>query len=191
MSVALQPNALETKPIRRWLRFSLRALLLATAVFGCWLAYEANWIRHRHQLLAAKIDTLNRVRELAGLSPFFVGHPVDRKEIPTKGYLRTVSFGAHNNSGVSPSARQKQESLVLRLFGEESQKQITLLFEVKPKPFDPPLGERDNEIHNRMYHAWNDMATKDAAIKSAEELFPEADVIIVLLYVDPFAPVQE
>lgn len=189
MSVDLKANAPETKPKRRWLRFSLRTLLLATAVFGCWLAYEANWIRHRHQLLAARIDTLNRVRELAGLSPF-VGHPVDRKEIPTKGYLHTVSFGAHNNSGVSPSARQKRESLVLRLFGEESQKQITLLFEVKPKPFDPH-GERDNKIENRMYHAWYDMATKDAAIKSAEELFPEADVIIVLLYVEPFAPVQQ
>lgn len=37
---------------RRWLRYSLRTLFIVMTVFGCWLAYEMNWIRQRHEFLA-------------------------------------------------------------------------------------------------------------------------------------------
>jgi hypothetical protein len=30
-------------------RFSLRTLLVLVTVFGCWLGYQLNWIRQRHE----------------------------------------------------------------------------------------------------------------------------------------------
>jgi hypothetical protein len=42
----------ETKPKRRWLRFSLRTLFIAIAVISAaWVAYQLNWIRERHAFL--------------------------------------------------------------------------------------------------------------------------------------------
>jgi hypothetical protein len=40
------------KPRRRWLRFSLRTLFVLVTVVGCWLGYQLNWIRQRHELIA-------------------------------------------------------------------------------------------------------------------------------------------
>ncbi|REK05440.1 MAG: hypothetical protein DWQ37_23260 [Planctomycetota bacterium] len=34
-------------PKRHWFRYSLRTLLVLAAIFGCWLGYQANWIRQR------------------------------------------------------------------------------------------------------------------------------------------------
>jgi hypothetical protein len=42
----------ETKPKRRWFRFSLRTLFVLVTVIGVaagWLANQLNWIRQRHQ----------------------------------------------------------------------------------------------------------------------------------------------
>jgi hypothetical protein len=38
-------------PKRRWFRFSLRTLFVVVTVFGCWLGYELNWIRQRHEAI--------------------------------------------------------------------------------------------------------------------------------------------
>jgi hypothetical protein len=38
-------------PNRRWFRFSLLTLFLSITAFGCWLGYEVNWIRNRHDAL--------------------------------------------------------------------------------------------------------------------------------------------
>jgi hypothetical protein len=41
----------ETKPKRRWFRFSLRTLFVLVTVVGVvagWVAYQLNWIRQRH-----------------------------------------------------------------------------------------------------------------------------------------------
>ena len=39
-----------TAPKRRWFRFSLRMMFVVVTVFGCWLGYELNWIRQRHEI---------------------------------------------------------------------------------------------------------------------------------------------
>jgi hypothetical protein len=39
-------------PKRRWPRFSLRTLFVVVTVLGCWLGYQLNWIRQRHDFLA-------------------------------------------------------------------------------------------------------------------------------------------
>ncbi len=39
-------------PKRRWFAFSLRILFVVVTVFACWLGYEWNWIRQRHEILA-------------------------------------------------------------------------------------------------------------------------------------------
>ena len=36
-----------------WFKFSLRTLLIALAIFACWLAYEVHWIQQRHAALAS------------------------------------------------------------------------------------------------------------------------------------------
>lgn len=44
-----------TNAKRRWIRFSLRALLLAVTLVACaggWTAYQLNWIRERRAVLA-------------------------------------------------------------------------------------------------------------------------------------------
>jgi hypothetical protein len=40
-------------PKRRWFKFSLRTLLVAVAIFPCWLAYEVHWIHQRHRVLTS------------------------------------------------------------------------------------------------------------------------------------------
>ena len=37
---------------RRWLRFSLRALFVVVIAGCCWLGYQLNWIRQRHEVLS-------------------------------------------------------------------------------------------------------------------------------------------
>src|SRR5436190_21469206 len=42
----------ESKPKRRWFRFSLRTLFVVVTVIGIgagWVAYQLNWIRQRHE----------------------------------------------------------------------------------------------------------------------------------------------
>ena len=44
----------ETKPKRRWFRFSLRTLFVVVTIVGvaaCWVTYQLNWIRQRHAFL--------------------------------------------------------------------------------------------------------------------------------------------
>ena len=42
----------ETKPKRRWFRFSLRTLFVLVTLLCIWLGYQVNWIYHRHKLIA-------------------------------------------------------------------------------------------------------------------------------------------
>ncbi len=42
-----------TAPRRRWFAFSLRTLFVVVAVFGCWLGWQLNWIRQRHEFVAS------------------------------------------------------------------------------------------------------------------------------------------
>ena len=35
-------------PKRRWFAYSLRTLFVVMTVFACWLGYQLNWIRQRH-----------------------------------------------------------------------------------------------------------------------------------------------
>ncbi len=42
----------ETKPKRRWFRFSLKTMLLVITAIAVWLGYQFNRIRERHQFLA-------------------------------------------------------------------------------------------------------------------------------------------
>ena len=47
----------ETKPKRRWFRFSLRTLFVLMMVIGIcasWVAYQLNWIRQRHEFVSAR-----------------------------------------------------------------------------------------------------------------------------------------
>ena len=41
-------------PSRRWFAFSLRTLFVVVTMFACWLGYELNWIRQRHEMLAKR-----------------------------------------------------------------------------------------------------------------------------------------
>ena len=44
----------ETKPKRRWFRFSLRTLFVLVTIIGVgagWVAHQLNWIRQRHEFL--------------------------------------------------------------------------------------------------------------------------------------------
>jgi hypothetical protein len=47
----------ETKPKRRWFRFSLRTMFVVVTLFGVaagWVAYQLNWIRQRHEFVSAR-----------------------------------------------------------------------------------------------------------------------------------------
>jgi hypothetical protein len=56
---------------RRSFRFSLRALFFAVTVVGCWLGYQLNWIRQRHEFRAQQLSRFQSMtQDLAGeLSP--------------------------------------------------------------------------------------------------------------------------
>ena len=45
-------------PKRRWFRFSLRTLFVLVTIIGAWLGYQLNWIRQRHEFLAARYRTI-------------------------------------------------------------------------------------------------------------------------------------
>ena len=69
MSVAPQP--------RRWVpRYSLRTLFVLMTAVCCWLGYELNWIRSRHEAL-----TTWESGSFAD-NPFLVGLPQDDPEPP-------------------------------------------------------------------------------------------------------------
>jgi hypothetical protein len=40
-----------TAPNRRWFRWSLQTMFVVVTAFACWLGYELNWIKQRHELL--------------------------------------------------------------------------------------------------------------------------------------------
>jgi len=40
-----------TAPKRRWLRWLLWTMFAGVTLLACWLDYELNWIRQRHELL--------------------------------------------------------------------------------------------------------------------------------------------
>src|SRR5262245_14455321 len=60
----------ETKPKRRWFRFSLRTLFVGVTVIGIaagWVVYQLNWIRQRHAFLNAS--------DVASEAPGFSNEP--------------------------------------------------------------------------------------------------------------------
>jgi hypothetical protein len=40
--------------LRSWTRFSLRTLFVVVTLFACWLGYELNWIRQRHEFISGE-----------------------------------------------------------------------------------------------------------------------------------------
>jgi hypothetical protein len=59
----------ETKPKRRWFRFSLRTLFALVTVFGvamCWFEQQLEIVRHRKQLLALLDLELHTFRTYTG-----------------------------------------------------------------------------------------------------------------------------
>jgi hypothetical protein len=49
------PAMTETKPKRRWFKFSLRTLFVLVTIAGVgasWVTYQLNWIQQRHVFLA-------------------------------------------------------------------------------------------------------------------------------------------
>ena len=44
---------MDAKPKRRWLRYSIRTLLVAVSIAGAWLAYYVRWDRQRRALRTA------------------------------------------------------------------------------------------------------------------------------------------
>jgi hypothetical protein len=50
-------NPYEAPPRRRWFRFGLRTMLVAVVALSiplAWVGYSLNWIRQRHEALAAR-----------------------------------------------------------------------------------------------------------------------------------------
>ncbi len=60
-------------PKRRWFRYSLRTLFVVVTVFGCWLGYELNWIRQRHELLAEQSAIIQQLK--LPPMPYFIVEP--------------------------------------------------------------------------------------------------------------------
>jgi hypothetical protein len=50
-----EPKMTDTKPKRRWFRFSLRTLFVMVTIIGVaagWAGYQLNWIRQRHAFIS-------------------------------------------------------------------------------------------------------------------------------------------
>jgi hypothetical protein len=110
-----------TAPKRRWPRFTLRTLFIVVTVFGCWLAYELNWIRERHQFLEsqAALMTVHGVHESdfkSAVRQFGRGfyeppsrHTVPVQQQPPIGPVQLLRFprGKHPH-GLCPRAQQRR-----------------------------------------------------------------------------------
>ena len=115
----------ETKPNRRWFRFSLRTLFVLVTLFGCWLAYQLNWIRERHNAPV-----------LAGISTAIEATPAGPKEVTIEHDppWPLAWFGERGYSALA----------VDESYGEQEIERIRKLFpeaDVEPIPSDDILPE--------------------------------------------------
>jgi hypothetical protein len=56
---------MDGKPKRRWLRYSIRTLLVAVTIFCAWLSYQLNWIQQR-EAVASEHQMVAQMLNLAG-----------------------------------------------------------------------------------------------------------------------------
>src|SRR4051812_31586087 len=98
----MNPNLSEAPLRRRWLRFSLRTMLVVLTAVCVWLAYSLDWIRQRHEALTSD-----------GVKPF--GGPFPDPNPP-------VGLWLLGESGVNTIVMHQRSSLsfdeVQRLFPE-------------------------------------------------------------------------
>ena len=75
---------IETKPKRRWFRFSLRTLLVVVFVVSiplAWVAYQLNWVRERHKFLRMlAVDAKERSSFLRSEVPHL--YPQPKRTLP-------------------------------------------------------------------------------------------------------------
>jgi len=50
-------------PKRRWLQFNLRTLFVLITLIACWLGYELNWIRQRHDFITEETANCESLRQ--------------------------------------------------------------------------------------------------------------------------------
>src|SRR5256885_1568657 len=56
-------------PPRRWFRWSLRTMFVVVTAFGCWLGWQVNWIRQRHEALKRNEESRAIFPTVGGLQP--------------------------------------------------------------------------------------------------------------------------
>ena len=87
----------ETKPKRRWFRFSLRTLFVLVTIACIWLGYSFNWIRQRHDYLkahpgAVRVPDPNEALAIAPAMLWLLG-----EKGQTRLRAESPGFDAHRN----------------------------------------------------------------------------------------------
>ena len=102
----------ETKPKRRWFRFSLRTLFVLVTIislpFG-WIAYQLNWIQQRHDFFSHYQYNGMHMRAGSGYPPWSLRLFGESRQ----GYLLVPPKESRKHSGYS----QKQRFIMHKTIG--------------------------------------------------------------------------
>ena len=123
-------------PKRRWFAYRLRTLFVVVTMFGCWLGYELQWIRQRHEFLADEWST--------------------RQRLPADGVKVSVTY---SNVIGSPAPRAPW---MLWAFGEDGYSTVFILADSKNVKH---LTDRDRERVRRARQLFSEAIVKTVHVE--------------------------
>lgn len=107
-------------PIRPRFRFGLRTLFTVVTLFACWLAYQINWIRQRHEFVTRR-------------PPYYPARTEDPNFNPVRAPFPLFLFGEPGYWLVAPM-NEREQAVGRKIFPEA-------IVDYAPPPPLPPPGE--------------------------------------------------
>ena len=106
-------------PKRRWFRYSLRTLFVGVTVFACWLGYQLNWIRQRHEFVGQRLTPAGHslYPRIVSTGGGAAGAPRTLRLFGERGYAH-ISISLFQGGQDHPPDDRRELEMARRLFPE-------------------------------------------------------------------------